>query len=364
VPPRIALFGATGYTGRLAAEALAAAGARPLLAGRDRARLEALAGRLGGLEVAEADTARPDSVRALLGQGDVLASTVGPYMTRGEPALRAAIDAGAAYLDITGEPPFLRRVFDEFGPAAAGRCGLVPAFGYDFVPGNLAGALALAEAGSATRVAVGYFTTGGGGFSSGTLASGAGMALEPGFAWRDGRLRPERTARRLRSFRIGGRDWLGVSYGGSEHYALPRVAPGLRRVEVYLGWFGRRSRAVQALAAAGAPLSRLPGVRPLTRAAAGPLSRRTGQGPAEATRRAGRSLVVAIAAADYGREVARVQLQGPDPYTLTGRLLAWGATHAARSGLPGTGALGPVDAFGLAALQAGAATAGLERTGP
>ena len=139
------LFGATGYTGRLTAEALAAAGARPVLAGRDPARLEALAGRLGGLPVAEADTARPGSVRDLVGRGDVLVSTVGPFLHRGEPAIRAAVDAGAAYLDATGEPPFLRRVFEEHGPRAAGRCGLVPAFGYDFVPGNLAGALALAD---------------------------------------------------------------------------------------------------------------------------------------------------------------------------------------------------------------------------
>ena len=362
--PRIVLFGATGYTGRLTAEAMAAAGARPVLAGRDRARLEALAGRLGGLEVAEADTARPDSVRGLVGRGDVLVSTVGPFLTRGEPAVRAAVEAGAAYLDATGEPPFLRRVFEELGPLAAGRCGLVPAFGYDFVPGNLAGALALAESPAATRVTIGYFVTGGGGFSSGTLASGAGMLLEPGFAWRDGRLRRERTARRVRSFPIGGREWLAVSYGGSEHYALPRVAPGLRQVEVYLGWFGRRSRAVQAFSAVGAPLARLPGAGALARAVTGPLARQTGRGPDEAARRGGGSLVVAVAADDGGRELATVRLHGPDPYTLTARLLAWGAGRAAGHGLASTGALGPVDAFGLAALQAGAAAAGLERAGP
>ncbi|HJU03250.1 MAG TPA: saccharopine dehydrogenase, partial [Actinomycetes bacterium] len=86
--------------------------------------------------------------------------------------------------------------------------------------------------------------------------------------------------------------------------------------------------------------------------------------PDEATRRAGRSQVVAVAADDQGREQARVDLQGPDPYTLTARLLAWAATRAASHGLEGTGALGPVDAFGLDTLQAGAATAGLERTEP
>jgi short subunit dehydrogenase-like uncharacterized protein len=358
---RVVLFGATGYTGRLTAEALAAAGARPVLAGRDRGRLEALAGRLGDLPVAEADTARPDSVRDLVGPGDVLVSTVGPYLVRGEPAVRAAVDAGAAYLDATGEPPFLRRVFEEHGPRAAGRCALVPAFGYDFVPGNLAGALALAEAGRATRVTVGYFVTGGGSFSSGTRASGAGLLLEPGFAWRGGRLRPERTARRVRAFPVGGHDRLAVTYGGSEHYALPRLAPGLRDVEVYLGWFGRRSRALQAAAAVGAPLARLPGARALGQAAAGRLARRTGQGPDEAARARARSLIVALATDAEGRELARVQLRGPDPYTLTARLLAWGARRAAADGLAATGALGPVDAFGLDALEAGAAEAGLER---
>jgi short subunit dehydrogenase-like uncharacterized protein len=362
VPPRVVLFGATGYTGRLTAEALAAGGARPVLAGRDRGRLEALAGRLGGLPVALADTARPGSVRALVGRGDVLVSTVGPYLRRGEPAVRAAVEAGATYLDAAGEPSFLRRVFEEHGPRAAGRCGLVPAFGYDFVPGNLAGALGLTEAPDAASVTVGYFVTGGG-FSSGTLASGAGLLLEPGFAWRGGRLRPERTARRVRAFRIGGRDRLAVSCGGSEHYALPRLAPGLRDVEVYLGWFGRRSRAVQAASAAGAALARLPGARALARAATAPLARRTGGGPDEAARRSGGSLIVALAHDAGGRQLAEVRLHGPDPYTLTAGMLAWGARRAAGHGLEATGALGPVDAFGLEALQAGAAEAGLERVG-
>jgi short subunit dehydrogenase-like uncharacterized protein len=358
---QVVLFGATGYTGRLTAEAMAAAGARPVLAGRDRARLEALAGRLGGLPVAEADTARPDSVGDLVGPGDVLVSTVGPFMARGEPAVRAAVDAGATYLDATGEPPFVRRVFEEHGPRAVGRCALIPAFGYDFVPGNLAGALALAEARTATRVTIGYFVTGRGGFSSGTTASGAGLLLEPGFAWRGGELRPERIARRVRAFPIGRREWLAVTYGGSEHLALPRIAPELREVEVYLGWFGRRSRAMQVLSAVGAPLARVPGVRALAKAATGPLAGRTGQGPDEAARRGAGSLIVASAADAGGRELAHVQLRGPDPYTLTAGLLTWGALRAAAGGVRDTGALGPVDAFGLEALQQGAATAGLER---
>ena len=46
VPGRIVLYGATGYIGGLIARAMVAGGARPVLAGRDQGRLDALAERL------------------------------------------------------------------------------------------------------------------------------------------------------------------------------------------------------------------------------------------------------------------------------------------------------------------------------
>jgi hypothetical protein len=60
--------------------------------------------------------------------------------------------------------------------------------------------------------------------------------------------------------------------------------------------------------------------------------------------------------------VSRVQVSGPEAYGLTAAMLAWGATGAAEHGVHGTGALGPVQAFGLDELTAGAAEAGLVRT--
>src|SRR4051812_24197687 len=145
VAKRIVVFGATGYTGRLIAERLVAAGVRPVLAGRSSERLEALAEQLGGLEHVRADAMRANTVFEVAGSADVLISTVGPFMKWGLPAVRAAVAAGCTYLDTTGEPEFIRRVFEEFGPPA-GRSGaaLLTAMGYDFAPGVLAGALALA----------------------------------------------------------------------------------------------------------------------------------------------------------------------------------------------------------------------------
>ena len=355
---RIVLFGATGYTGQLVARALVARGAAPVLAGRSQARVEALAADLGGLPFAVADVARPATVRALVEAGDVLVSTVGPFVRWGEPAVRAAIDAGAHYLDSTGEPPFIRAVFERHAARAeAAGAGLLTAFGYDYVPGNLAGALALREAGTrAVSVDVGYFVGGAAAKpSGGTRASAVGMLAEPGYAFAGGRLVTERMARRVQVF--DGR--AAVSVGASEQFALPRVHPGLRDARVWLGWFGPASRPLQAISAATAAATKLPGVRAAIGAAAGRLVSGSTGGPDAATRARTRSQIVAVASDADGAPLATVRLEGDNPYDFTGAVLAWGAMTAASGGLGGSGALGPVDAFGLDELQAGVAQAGI-----
>ncbi|HEY8001141.1 MAG: saccharopine dehydrogenase family protein [Vicinamibacteria bacterium] len=358
---RIVLFGATGYTGRLTAAAMVARGDRPLLAARTREKVEAMAAELGALESAVADVADPASVRALLEPGDAIVATVGPFARFGDPAVEAAIDAGASYIDSTGEPAFIRRVFEHYGPRAerAG-AGLVTAFGYDWVPGNLAGALALNEAGdAATRIEIGYFTTGGGlgGMSGGTRASAAGAMTEPSFAWRQG-IRTERPAKRVRSFLAAGKERQAISVGSSEHFTLPRIHPGLREVNVYLGWFGKGSRAMQGVAAVNAAITRLPGAKRGLDALTARVSGSTG-GPSESDRAGTGSVAVATAYDASGAELATVEVRGPNGYDLTAATLAWGGAHAAANGMLVSGALGPAEAFGLEAFEAGCAEAGL-----
>jgi short subunit dehydrogenase-like uncharacterized protein len=364
MPSGIAVFGATGYTGRLTAEALVAQGARPLLAGRSEARLSELAERLGGLEWRVADVERPESVAALAGRGDVLLSTVGPFKRWGEPALRAAIGAGAVYIDSTGEPPFIRRVFDEFGaPAAEAGATLMTAMGYDFVPGTLAAALALEDAGSAAvRVDVGYYALGGGpnALSSGTKASLAGVALDRSFAYRGGRLVTVRSAERVRDFQVGSKRRPGISVGGVEHFTLPAAYPRLREVNVYLGWFAGMSKAVQATSGLTAAFYRLPGVARLIERGSDKLSS-AGGGPAPGTTPGTHSHIAAAAYDHAGTQLAEVHVAGADAYDFTARFLAWSARRAAEHGVAATGAVGPLEAFGLATLEAGCAEAGLTR---
>src|SRR5215208_3659134 len=308
---RIVVFGATGYTGRLVAERLAAQGARPVLAGRDERRLGELAERLGGLDIVRADAMRRNSVFEAVQPGDVLVSTVGPFAKWGDAAVRAAIAAPCSvYLDSTGEPVFIRRVFEELG-GPAGRAGttLMPAMGFDFVPGALAGALALREAGAAAvRVDVGYFSLGAGrdGASAGTRESLVGATLNDNHAFRGGRVRTVRPAERVRSFEVKGKQRTAISVGGAEHYTLPAAFPGLLEVNVYLGWFGALAKPLQAGTLAG---------------------------------------TVAL-------KLAGVHLTGTDGYDFTASFLAWAAQRAAGGNRPKVvGAVGPVEAFGLDALE-------------
>jgi short subunit dehydrogenase-like uncharacterized protein len=363
---RIVLFGATGYTGDLTARALVARGARPVLAARNGARVQALAEELGGLDWTLADVSRPPSVRALVQRGDVLVSTVGPFTRWGEPAAQAAVGAGAHYLDSTGEAAFIREVFDRYGPGAqAAGCGLLTAFGYDWVPGNLAGALALREAGeAATRVEIGYFNPGASAasMSGGTRASSAGVMLSDGFGWHGGRLVAERQARHGRSFELApGKGARAVSVASSEHLALPRLHPTLRDVDVFLGWFGQASEPLRGLSAAMSAVTKVPGTRDALQGLFGRLIKGSTGGPDAAARASSRSVVLAEAFDAAGAQLANVRLEGSNPYDLTANFLAWGAETAASGGLHGTGALGPVDGFGLDALERGCAEAGITR---
>jgi short subunit dehydrogenase-like uncharacterized protein len=359
---RIVLFGASGYTGGRVAAAMVARGLRPVLLGRDPAKLSALAERLGGLDTAYADAYDRTSVIEVVEPGDVLVSTVGPFHKIGWVAVGAALDAGAIYLDSAGEPPFIRSVYEWFGPDAEGTgAALLTAFGHDYVPGVLAGALALRDAGPAVdRVDVGYFVTGRGRlFSRGTLHSLLGIALEPGYAFRRGAVRAEPTGARMRTFAVDGRPRPGVSIGASEQFALPRLAPQLQTVDVYLGWFGGASGMLHAASGVTSLLRRVRGARLATGLLADYATRPVPAAPADDALAGATVHVVAEAFDAAGTLLARTRLRAPEAYGITAELLAWGAGRAAEHGVAGVGALDAVSAFGLDEVMKGAAEAGI-----
>ena len=144
----IVLLGATGFTGGLTADYLARhapAGLRWALAGRSldkleavRARLTAIDPALGELELIVADSGDRASLDTIARRTTVVATTVGPYLAYGEPLVAACAAAGTAYVDLTGEPEFVDRMYVAHHETAV-RTGarLVHACGFDSIPHDL-----------------------------------------------------------------------------------------------------------------------------------------------------------------------------------------------------------------------------------
>lgn len=371
MPGRVILFGASGFTGRLTAEAMTRAGLAPVLAGRSDRALQDLVAELAPLAPIDAaptwrcaDAQDVASVRRLVtSPDDVLVSTVGPFSRLGRAAVEAAVDQGCAYVDSTGEPSFLRALFEGDAPrVVASGARLLPAFGYDYVPGNLAGALALRDAqtrqAAAFRVEVGYFLTGPMSMSSGTRASAAAMITEAPFSFRGGQITDGSIP--VTAFDVDGRQRDGLPIGGSEHFALPRLAPSLAEVGVYLGWAGRWTRPAHAIGRFVSTTRRLPLAGAATaRALSWGAGSDTGTGPSSDRRQQATSIAIARVVDGVGRELSRARVDGPSPYDLTADLLAWGAAMLHTRSETGPGVLGPADAFGLDALVEGCAALGL-----
>ncbi|MFF4453410.1 saccharopine dehydrogenase family protein [Streptomyces goshikiensis] len=178
----VVLFGATGFVGALTAEYLAEhapTGCRWALAGRDLGKLERLRERLTALDPAcadlpllRADARDAEALRELAASTRVLATTVGPYVWYGAELVAACAEAGTDYLDLTGEPEFVDRMYVEHD-ARARETGarLVHACGFDSIPADLGTYFTVNQLPEGVPLRVDGFLRTNALFSGGTLAS-------------------------------------------------------------------------------------------------------------------------------------------------------------------------------------------------
>jgi short subunit dehydrogenase-like uncharacterized protein len=115
---RVLVYGASGHTGRFVVDELLRRGLTPVLAGRSAERLDALGPRYAGLEHRVVGLDDPDLLRqAMEGVGAVI-NCAGPFLDTGIPIARAAVAAGAHYLDVTAEQPAVQELYRELDAAA------------------------------------------------------------------------------------------------------------------------------------------------------------------------------------------------------------------------------------------------------
>ncbi len=137
----IIVYGATGFTGKLVAEYLGGRdhGVTWAMAGRSLSKLEGVRDALGiDVPLITADAADPASLRAMCDRATVVLTTVGPYQLYGEPLVAACAASGTAYVDLCGEPAWMRHMIDAHA-AQAKLTGarIVLSCGFDSIPFDL-----------------------------------------------------------------------------------------------------------------------------------------------------------------------------------------------------------------------------------
>lgn len=186
----IIVYGATGYTGRLVAEYLAArygvgGPVKWAMAGRSAAKLAEVRDAVGApadTPLVVADVGDPASIEAMVRRAKAIVTLVGPYQLYGEPLLAACAAAGTDYLDLCGEPAWMRAMIDKYQSAAqASGARLLFSCGFDSIPFELGVWFLQQEAqrrtGRPLARVKGRVRGMQGGFSGGTAASlGATMA--------------------------------------------------------------------------------------------------------------------------------------------------------------------------------------------
>ncbi len=209
----IVVYGATGFTGQLVAEYLAAhykndAQLKWAMAGRSQDKLAKVRDAIGApadTPLIVADASDPGSIKAMVDQTRSVITTVGPYLLYGNELIAACAASGTDYFDLCGEVPWMRRMIDAHH-AAAKQSGARIMFscGYDSLPFELGVFTCQEEAkktfGAPVARVKGRVRAMKGTFSGGTAASGKAIfdaaakdpsllslvrdpfALTPGFA--------------------------------------------------------------------------------------------------------------------------------------------------------------------------------------
>jgi short subunit dehydrogenase-like uncharacterized protein len=142
----IVVYGATGFTGQLVAEYLAAhytgSGApKWAMAGRSLEKLAAVRDAIGApadTALIAADAGDPASLKAMVDQTNAVITTVGPYQLYGSELVGLCATTGTDYLDLCGEPLWMRQMIDAHEPAAkSSGARILFSCGFDSLPFEL-----------------------------------------------------------------------------------------------------------------------------------------------------------------------------------------------------------------------------------
>ena len=161
------LYGATGFVGEVIARRAVASGLRPLLAGRNQAKLEQLAWELKQ-DFMAFSLDDPIKMESAFTSAPLVLNCAGPFMYTYQPVVEACLSSGTHYLDITGELPVFQALADLHGAARERGIMLMPGVGFDVVPTDCLAVHLKNRLPSATQLTIAFQVIGPAGLPPGT----------------------------------------------------------------------------------------------------------------------------------------------------------------------------------------------------
>lgn len=303
---RFMIYGATGYTGKLTARKAKEQGLSPLLAGRNEAKLKAIADELG-FEYQAIDLDDADALDAGLGQVDVVLHIAGPFSATSRPMVDACLRTGTHYLDITGEIDVFEACAARDAEAKAKNIMVMPGVGFDVVPSDCLAAHVKRRLPDATSLVLGI--SGLGSMSRGTAKTGVESIGAGTRVRRGGKIVAQsRPPVREIDFGKGPGKAIGIGWGD---VATAYHSTSIPDITVYF----EATPQLEQMTKMGPALRWLMSTGPMQALLKRQVDRQP-EGPTDAQRAAGHSVLIGEAENARGEKVV-ARLRTPEGYSLT-----------------------------------------------
>lgn len=251
------LYGANGYTGQLILKESLKAGLRPIVAGRNATKVEALA-QSHNLPFRVFSLENPQEVVDNLSGISLCLNAAGPFSKTAFPMVQGCIEAGVHYLDITGEVAVFEQIKKMGTLATEKGIMLMPGTGFDVVPSDCLANFLHEKLPNADSLEL-AFTSVGGSISHGTASTLVEVLGEPGWVRRKGKMTPVRLAHKSKRVDFGdfSRTMATIPWGD---VSTAYTSTGIHNIEVYTS-MPRKAVRLMKLQGLFNPLLRTKGVR-------------------------------------------------------------------------------------------------------
>lgn len=301
------IYGATGYTGKLIAEFAKEKGLEPVLAGRNKGKLQELADKYGfSYKAFSLDSV--GEIETHIREFDLVLHCAGPFIETADPMSEACIRTGTHYLDITGEIPVYELLHAKSERASSQKVVLIPGVGFDIVPTDCVASMIKTQLPSATELDLGFW--GLGGVSAGTAKSALAQAPYGSKIRRDGKITQIPQFSLQKEFQMDGKKKTLYSIPWGDVYTA-HVSTGIPNITVYT-FVPQDAVKISKLMTLGMPLLKNDWVLKMAQSAVDLFI----EGPDEDTRKTGKTIVVGEGRNPEGKSV-RVEIQTCEGYKFT-----------------------------------------------